>query len=88
MLSHGAVRAHPLDREGGAHRAGESQHRLVIESLWSQLTSECQRCRHPPRLNHSLVIVLQGVASLMLILGLAFHVTEVGFVGLAIGGCH
>jgi|EP01049_Picozoa_sp_SAG25_P007249 hypothetical protein len=30
--------------------AGESK-RLVVESPWSQLTSECQRFGHPPRLD-------------------------------------
>jgi hypothetical protein len=32
-------------------KTGESQ-RLVVESPWSQLTSECQRFGPPPRLNH------------------------------------
>jgi hypothetical protein len=30
---------------------GESK-RLVVQSPWSQLTSECQRFGHPPRLNN------------------------------------
>ena len=28
-----------------------SQKQLVVESPWSQLTSECQRFGHPPRLD-------------------------------------
>jgi hypothetical protein len=35
---------------GTLHTAGESK-RLVVESPWSQLTSECQRFRYPPRLD-------------------------------------
>jgi hypothetical protein len=41
---------------------GESQRRIV-ESPWSQLTSECQRCRHPPRLNHSRFDLILQVAA-------------------------
>jgi hypothetical protein len=29
-----------------------SPKRLVVESPWSQLTSECQRFGHPPRLDN------------------------------------
>jgi hypothetical protein len=32
--------------------AGAGGWRLVIGSRWSQPPSECQRLRHPPRLNH------------------------------------
>jgi hypothetical protein len=32
-------------------RAGESK-RLVVEPPWSQLTSQCQRFEHPPRLDN------------------------------------
>jgi hypothetical protein len=31
---------------------GESK-RILVEPPWSQLTIECQRFWHPPRLNHS-----------------------------------
>ena len=34
----------------GSSVLGESK-RLVVESPWSQLTSECRRFGHPPRLN-------------------------------------
>ena len=33
-----------------ANFGGESK-RLGVESPWSQFTRECQRCRHPPRLD-------------------------------------
>jgi hypothetical protein len=36
--------------DGGGDDVGESK-RLVVESPWSQFTSECQRFGHPPRLD-------------------------------------
>jgi hypothetical protein len=45
-----AVQYHDGDYEERVARAGESK-RLVVESPWSQLPSECRRCRHPPRLD-------------------------------------
>jgi hypothetical protein len=36
---------------GVGERPGGESKWLVVESPWSQLTSECQRFSHPPRLD-------------------------------------
>jgi hypothetical protein len=41
----------PRGATAGAAKGGPS--RLVVESPWSKLTSQCQRSRHPPQLNQS-----------------------------------